>query len=97
MNFIYVVCFVAALRCVPWFPRLLVAAWSLDITSQLAMAQIVGGISGLPHGVGEQFATLLGANIQKVMISMTIWMPYLILSERVNLTYRNRLARESAV
>jgi hypothetical protein len=36
---------------------------------------------------------LLQGNIKKVMISMVIWLPYLILSERVNLTYRSRVAR----
>jgi hypothetical protein len=93
MNFLYIVCFVAALRCAPWFPRLLVLTWGLDITSQLAMAHLVGGIAGLPHSVGAAMGTLLSGNVQKVMISIAIWSPYLILSERVNLTYRMRLAR----
>jgi hypothetical protein len=34
--------------------------------------------------------------MQKVMISMAIWLPYLILSERVNLTYRSRVALNPA-
>ncbi len=92
MNFLYVVCFVAALRCAPWFPRLLVLTWGLDISSQVAMAHLVGNVAGLPHQVGTAMGTLLAGNIQKVMISMAIWLPYLLLSERVNLTYRNRLA-----
>ena len=91
MNFLYVVCFVAALRCAPWFPRLLLVVWGLDISSQLVMAQIVGNTTGLPHGVGQAMGALLQGNVQKVMISMAIWLPYLILSERVNLTYRSRL------
>ena len=90
MNFLYVICFVAALRCAPWFPRLLVLTWGLDITSQLAMANVVGGIPGLPHSVGTAMASLLASNVQKVTISMVIWLPYLLLSERVNLTYRMR-------
>lgn len=91
MNFLYMICFVAALRCVPWFPRLLVLTWSVDIISQVAMAQLVGGTDGLPPGVGTAMGTLLASNVQKVTISMAIWLPYLLLSERVNLTYRSRL------
>ena len=92
MNFLYVVCFVAALRCAPWFPRLLLVVWGLDVTSQLAMAQIVGTTAGLPYSVGSALGGLLEGNLQKVMISIVIWLPYLILSDRVNLTYRARVA-----
>lgn len=92
MNFLYVLCFMAALRCAPWFPRFLVVVWGLDISSQLLMGQIVGGTAGLPLGVGDALSSLLQGNLQKVMISMAIWLPYLILSERVNLTYRARVA-----
>jgi hypothetical protein len=92
MNFLYVVCFVAALRCAPWFPRLLLLTWGLDITSQLAMAQLVGNVAGLPHAVGSAMGTLLAGNVQKVMISIIVWSPYLLVSERVNLTYRMRTA-----
>jgi hypothetical protein len=95
MNFLYVVCFVAALRCAPWFPRLLLVTWGLDITSQIAMAQLVGGFAGLPHTVGAAMGALLAGNVQKVMISMAIWSPYLLLSERVNLTYRMRTAAQA--
>jgi hypothetical protein len=90
MNFLYTVCFVAALRCAPWFPRLLVLTWGLDISSQLAMANLVGSVADLPPTVGHAMGTLLSSNVQKVMISMAIWLPYLLLSERVNLTYRMR-------
>lgn len=96
MNFLYVVCFVAALRCAPWFPRLLLVVWGLDITSQLAMAHIVGTTTGLPQSVGLALGGLLEGNLQKVMISMVIWLPYLILSDRVNLTYRARVAFPAA-
>ena len=92
MNFLYVLCFMAALRCAPWFPRFLLVVWGLDISSQLLMAHIVGSTAGLPYGVGEALGNLLHGNLQKVMISMVIWMPYLIMSERVNLTYRGRVA-----
>lgn len=96
MNFLYVLCFMAALRCAPWFPRFLLVVWGLDISSQLMMAHIVSGTAGLPIGVGDALSGLLQGNMQKVMISMAIWMPYLILSERVNLTYRGRVALNPA-
>jgi hypothetical protein len=96
MNFLYVVCFVAAVRCVPWFPRLLVLTWGLDITSQLTMAHLVGNVSGLPQSVGAAMGALLSGNVQKVMISIVIWSPYLLISERVNLTYRSRVAQTVA-
>jgi hypothetical protein len=91
MNFLCVICFVAALRCAPWFPRLLLVVWSLDISSQLTMAHLLGTTDGLPVDVGLALGSLLEGNLQKVMISMALWLPYLILSERVNLTYRSRL------
>lgn len=94
MNFLYIVAFVAALRCAPWFPRLLVLAWGLDIMSQLVMAHLVGNAPGLPQSVGTAMGTLLSGNVQKVTISMIIWLPYLLLSERVNLTYRMRMAAQ---
>lgn len=93
MNFLYVTAFVMALRNVPWFPRLLLVVWCVDIGSQMAIAQWVGSVDGLPVKVGQAIAGLLEGNIKKVMISMVIWLPYLILSERVNLTYRSRIAR----
>ena len=92
MNFLYVVCFVAALRCAPWFPRLLLVVWGLDISSQLTMAHLLGSTEGLPVSVGSALGGLLQGNLQKVMISMAIWLPYLILSNRVNLTYRSRVS-----
>jgi hypothetical protein len=92
MNFLYVVTFVAALRCAPWFPRLLLVVWGMDIMSQLTMAQLIGNTPGLPTTVGNALGTLLDGNVKKVLISVTLWMPYLILSDRVNLTYRSRVA-----
>ena len=35
-------------------------------------------------------ANLVDGNIRKVLISAAIWLPYLILSERVNVTFRHR-------
>jgi len=30
-------------------------------------------------------------NLQKVLISVTLWLPYLLVSRRVNLTFRHRV------
>jgi hypothetical protein len=90
MSFFYMVCFVMALRNVPLFPRMLVFVWSLDILAQLVLANSLGSIHGLPRPVGQALDSLLFGNIQKVLISALVWLPYLILSDRVNVTYRLR-------
>lgn len=90
MNFFYMVCFVLALRSVPLFPRMLIFAWLVDIAMQLAIADVVAGAPDLPHNVAASMVSLLTGNIHKVLISVAVWLPYLILSERVNVTYRRR-------
>lgn len=91
MNFFYMVCFVMALRSVPLFPRMLLFAWTADIALQLAIAQTVGTAPRLPPTVGAALETLLHGNLQKVLISGFVWLPYLILSDRVNVTFRQRV------
>jgi hypothetical protein len=90
MNFIYAVCFVMALRSIPLFPRMLGFAWAIDIAMQFAIAHRVGLEGDLPPVVGSALQDLLNGNITKVLISVTIWLPYLLLSERVNVTFRAR-------
>lgn len=90
MNFLYVLCFFMALRGNPFFPRLLLLTWGVDVVSQLTIASYVSGAPGLPVTVGHAIQPLLDSNIKKVFISIIVWMPYLILSERVNVTYRWR-------
>lgn len=90
MNFFYMVCFVMALRSVPLFPRMLLFAWLFDILMQLVIAHRLAAAPGLPPEVVEPMVTLLRGNMQKVLISALVWLPYLILSERVNVTYRQR-------
>ena len=90
MNFFYMVCFVMALRSVPLFPRMLLFAWILDIGLQFAIAQQVANAPGLPGGVADALLTLLHGNLNKIFISIFVWLPYLLLSERVNVTYRRR-------
>lgn len=87
---LYMVAFVAALRRVPLFPRLLAAIWIADLAMQLGIAQMVGR-EALPVGVGDSLGALLAGNSKKVLISVALWLPYLLLSKRVNVTYRMRV------
>lgn len=91
MGFFYMVCFVMALRSVPYFPKMLLFAWGLDILIQLLIASRIGSMEGLPTAVAGSLHTLLEGNISKVLISAFVWLPYLILSDRVNITYRQRV------
>lgn len=87
----YAVLVALAIRNVPLFPRLLMAVWLLDIAAQLAIGGLMATVPNLPQGVENGLATLLAGNMQKVGISMALWTPYLIMSRRVNLTYRHRI------
>jgi len=91
MNFFYMVCFVMALRSVPLFPRMLLFVWGVDLTMQFMIADMVAGAPGLPEPVGRSLMYLLHGNLEKVCISAAVWLPYLLLSERVNVTYRHRI------
>ena len=46
---------------------------------------------GLPPAVASALHTLLDGNVKKVLISVGLWLPYLLLSARVNVTYRSRV------
>ena len=94
MSFFYMVCYVMALRSVPLFPRMLLFVWALDIAAQLFIATRIAHTADLPLIVSQPLRDLLYGNIQKVFISVFVWLPYLILSDRVNCTYRQRI-RES--
>ena len=91
LTSLYAIAFVAALRCVPLFPRLLGAIWAIDIAMQLLIAEMVAGAEGLPVPVAHSLQKLLEGNITKVLVSAAIWLPYLLLSSRVNVTYRSRV------
>ena len=91
LTSLYSVAFVAALRRVPLFPRLLVAIWAVDLAMQLGIASIVANTDGLPHSVAEELHNLLDGNSKKVLISIGLWLPYLLMSKRVNVTYRHRV------
>jgi hypothetical protein len=87
---LYMVAFVAALRRVPLFPRLLLAIWCGDLAMQVVTAQMVTS-THVPPAVADALHALLIGNVKKVLISVALWLPYLLLSTRVNVTYRNRI------
>ncbi len=93
LSSLYTIAFVAALRRVPSFPRLLVAIWLLDLTMQVLTAQMVAGMPDLPANVAAPLQALLEGNVKKVLISVALWLPYLLMSKRVNVTYRHRVPR----
>lgn len=95
MTSLYSVAFVAALRHVPLFPRLLVAIWGLDLAIQLVTADLVSRTSDLPMEVATALQYLLDGNVKKALISVALWLPYLLLSKRVNVTYRSRVPGRS--
>ena len=90
-NFLYAVCFVLALRSIPLFPRMLLFAWSVDLFMQLAIARSVAAVAHVPPTVALALQELLSGNTTKVLISVALWLPYLLLSKRVNVTYRLRV------
>ena len=89
---LYVIAFVTALKRIPLFPRLLVMIWLADIVMQLVIATLIGPRGDLPPGAASALKDLLYGAVQKVLISIAVWMPYLLLSKRVNVTFRLRVA-----
>jgi hypothetical protein len=85
------IAFVAALRRVPLFPRLLLAIWIGDLAMQLVTANMVTRAGDLPPNVAVALQSLLQGNVKKVLISAALWLPYLLLSTRVNVTFRHRI------
>lgn len=92
LSCLYMFAFAMALRMVPLFPRFLVMVWGADLLAQLGIAQLVARIGDVPHAVELALVDLLTGNIKKVLISAALWLPYLLLSERVNVTFRNRVS-----
>lgn len=88
---LYMIAFVAALRRVPLFPRLLAMIWVADLVMQLITAKMVADIGGLPQGVAPALHHMLDNNVKRVLISAALWLPYLLLSTRVNVTFRHRV------
>ena len=88
---LYMIAFVAALRRVPLFPRLLAAIWMGDLAMQLLTAKLVVAAGPLPPAVSAALQSMLEGNVKKVLISAALWLPYLLLSKRVNVTFRHRV------
>ncbi|GAA4712331.1 DUF2569 domain-containing protein [Sphingomonas lutea] len=88
---LYMLAFVAGLRRMAFFPRLLASIWIADLAMQLATAKLVMAAGPLPAGVSTALQSLLEGNMQKTLVSMALWLPYLLLSTRVNVTYRHRI------
>jgi hypothetical protein len=85
------VVFVAGLRRMPAFPRLLAGVWVIDLTVQAGIAAAASLEPGLPPAVSQALDGLLRANVIKALASIAIWLPYLLLSRRVNVTFRHRV------
>jgi hypothetical protein len=66
--------------------------WGVDLMAQMGIAELVTRIGDVPHAVELSLAGLLEGNVKKVLISAALWLPYLLLSERVNITFRNRIS-----
>jgi len=62
-----------------------------DLAMQLVTARLVVEAGGVPPAVANALLHLLDGNVKKVLISMALWLPYLLLSRRVNVTYRHRV------
>ncbi|UUR08311.1 DUF2569 domain-containing protein [Sphingomonas glaciei] len=92
LSSLYVVAFAMALRRAPIFPRFLLFVWLVDVCAQLLIAQAVMA-TAVPANVAASLHELLQGNITKVAISVSLWLPYLLLSTRVNVTFRHRVPR----
>ena len=51
----------------------------------------MAGTTDLPATVADALHSLLDGNVKKVLISVCLWLPYLLLSTRVNVTFRHRV------
>ena len=95
LSFLYSVCIAMALKAAPLFPRMLAYTWLCDVLMQVAIARYTISAGGLPNEITEPLLAFLSANIKKVLISVMIWLPYLVVSNRINVTFRQRVRREA--
>jgi hypothetical protein len=87
---LYALALAAGLRRSAHFPALLASVWAIDLAMQLVMGNAAGGML-LPAAVGDAFHQLLRGNLTRLLVSIGIWLPYLLMSERVAVTYRHEL------
>lgn len=92
MSTAYMACFVLALRLNRWFPHLLLVAWCLDLLMQAAIGTVLTQ-AHMPEALLEPLHDFLEGNVKKVLISVLLWLPYLLVSDQVNLFYRHRVRR----
>lgn len=90
MTFLYMICFVMGLRNAPLFPRMLLFVWLADIVSQLLLASALAS-AGLPSFLVPLLITSLEENMLHVLIAIGLWLPYLLVSDQVNLRFRARV------
>ena len=95
-SFLYSVCIAMALRAAPLFPRMLCYTWFCDLLMQIAIARYTNGAGGLPAEVAVALQPYLLMNLKKILISVVIWLPYLVVSRRINLTFRQRVKANEA-
>ena len=57
----------------------------------IVTARLVVAAGPLPPAISSALHHVLEGNVKKVLISMALWLPYLLLSKRVNVTYRHRV------
>jgi len=88
---LYTIAFVAALKRSTAFPPLLMLIWLADVAMQIGIGQAVAVAGGLPPAVDVALQRLLDGNLLKVLVSAALWIPYLMLSTRVAITYRHAL------
>jgi hypothetical protein len=91
LSSLYVIAFAAGLRRLPAFPRLVAMVWVIDLAVQAMIAAAASLEPGLPPAVSAALDGLLRANLIKAGASIAIWLPYLLLSRRVNVTFRHRI------
>ncbi|WP_426265774.1 DUF2569 domain-containing protein [Sphingomonas sp. LHG3443-2] len=92
VSSLYVIAFAMALRRAPMFPGFLALVWLVDVSAQLLIARAVMA-TDIPATVATSLHGVLQGNVTKVAISASLWLPYLLMSTRVNVTFRHRLPR----